>query len=116
MRGLERASNDSANYPKRSTLSPKGNYQLSTMLTVLAFTKLVYCNQDTVAGCPGMLTNALDENAVGQNYIADINLMPVYNWSTDPQPDDYGAADGVTPNNFTEYGYDTMPAAFANPY
>ena len=63
-----------------------------------------------------MLTNALDESAVGQNYIADINDMPVYNWSTDPQPDDYGAAAGVTPNTFGEYGYDTMPVAFANPY
>jgi hypothetical protein len=83
------------------------------MLTVLALTKLAYCTEDKVFGCPGVYENALDEGARGQSYIANIDT-PSYTWNTTSQPDDYGAAYGVTPNTLGEYGYDTMPVAFVN--
>ncbi|KAJ1468034.1 hypothetical protein T484DRAFT_1856740 [Baffinella frigidus] len=85
------------------------------MLTFLLMSKLsCYNGMDS---CPGMYTNALDENVRGQSNIMDINSMPVYAWNTGDQADDYGRAYGVTPDNFSEYGYNSgMPAAFAPEY
>ncbi|EKX53199.1 hypothetical protein GUITHDRAFT_100909 [Guillardia theta CCMP2712] len=72
---------------------------LNKLFLVARFQNLAFAHDTGIDR--GVWDNPFDDGSFGTQYIANVDELPQYSWTFN-QPDDYGAADQITPTTLTE--------------